>query len=139
MARWIDPGGELPAGRDLDARVAEQVLGLEVYTDNLTGEDYAYRRCDVPEGLSRMHFTDLPRYSTRLEDAWEHVAMKKAIHFVRHGGVFSAVAGSAHYFPNGRGGVGEDVFRVFARDPVAHGETPAEAICRAALICYGPK
>ena len=125
----------IQAGRALDVRVAEHVLGMRWSDDghgyaSLAPEGSLWSFAAREDGRVRAAYL-LPRYSTKLVDAWEVVE-----HLRRQGWRFRLqemppLSGE----PGGRGFEAE-----FARHGAyryAHADAVPEAICRAALAAMG--
>lgn len=118
-------------GRGLDRLVAERVVKLTIFThikDVYCADREWYASEDeffyYPQGTDRLPMP-IPRYSTDLAIAWEHVAM----HFIR--------AGYAAWI-EGDGHTGYQAGCTnFAGRFEVQGTSPAHAICLAALGAIG--
>ena len=121
-------GEELPAGRELDARVAAEVFGLRVEWGRRAAGGIV-----LGEGEERFvvgpdgSISELPYYSTDLAASWE-----VAEHLGRQGYTVDADAWA--------GGLAS----IRVRSPVDAeqlfaGESPAVAVCRAAVSLAGQK
>ena len=67
----------MPAGRELDCRVAEKVMGYAVQGDQIVPPNDAYVLLGI---MGAMKF-DIPHYSTDIADAWLVVEKMKASAF----------------------------------------------------------
>lgn len=125
--------------RALDVRVAVEIMGyvwwsgivdrtcgvlLSPYEDQhhaVQWESYGCHRLTEAPSADKQECEDVPRYSTRIEDAWQIVESGLIRNFMlyrRKDGTYSVQAG--------------DRFALKAR-----GATAPEAICRAALAAVG--
>lgn len=109
--------------RELDAQIAEKIMGWVPVEGQTALAPYAYRR---PDGHI-VHPYSAPEYSTRIEAAME--VLEKMGH--AHGNTIMGHIGMAtltiHQYPNGQW------FVHFVGKGKAAGETLPEAICRAGL------
>lgn len=72
---------DLPAGRELDALIAERVMGWKVIeTDDCNGEDNFWLSKDGQHPFEGEYGDDLelPAYSTSIADAWKVVEKMRA-------------------------------------------------------------
>lgn len=136
---------QMEAGPALNAEIAERVFGWRRDDPSSTGPEPLFIR---PEGGSRF-LSEIPAYSTDMSAAWTVVE-----HF-RARGWLVTVRDMPDGFPYYLGDVDEgrksyrrswcsmewmprsttaDVRRYIYRHPHGPGATPAEAICRAALL-----
>ncbi len=109
---------EMKAGRELDALVAEKVMGWQVHRD--------IARSNLPRFVRKPDGFDvvLPAFSTDIAAAWEmveEVRVKKDFEM--------ADAGDGGYIVAFNRGRGEDYH--------GHSDEPAHAICLAALKAVG--
>ena len=121
--------GELVAGPDLDAAVAERVMGY--LTSERTSKEFGAYKVWWPSTRGHRGRTVPPPYSTSIEAAWTVIEKLRA-----EGLVYFILAAE----PDGTWEVewtshGSD--HVDPRGIFASGATPAEAICRAAIALAG--
>ncbi len=81
---------ELKAGPELDALIAEKVMGLTIrwdWPDDEHHSDEKVRRVEIErdcvDGKKRMIDEELPRYSTDISAAWEVMEKIKDTHDIR--------------------------------------------------------
>lgn len=112
---------EMPAGREMDALIAEKVMGYTLSGLSLPAYP-KYKLFDIESGEFSGYVKEVPHYSTDIAAAWEVVEKMKNYLFVcgrTDDGIWEA-----YFFPvnSGIGKLSE-----------AHGDTAPSAICRAAL------
>ncbi len=125
----------MPAGRELDRLVAKKVMG---WTNIHDADGYGHWTGDPPDGYEDMFNCaahcegELPYYSADIAAAWEVVGKMGPLILLLHGlkaGEWTDQAGEVMCCPG---------WYAEFRDAVdwfkAWGETPALAICRAALV-----
>lgn len=120
---------EMPAGREMNALIAEKAMGWTVFYGEYKG--YELFDDEVAQGYPPKEEADgvpfeIPYYSTDIARAWEVVEKMKNYLFVcgrTDDGIWEA-----YFFPvnSGIGKLSE-----------AHGDTAPSAICRAALKAMG--
>lgn len=105
---------KMPAGREMDALIAEKVMDAEVYREFHTAR---FKQGQLPNGHELIGIGGIPRYSTDIAAAWEVVKRLKNYNFY------------IRLFYDGRYGCS------FTEPPriIAWGNTAPLAICRAAL------
>jgi hypothetical protein len=133
----------IPAGRDLDALVAEKVMGFYVLPEKeIPGCDLGSTKlfCGKEPGIVPRwgHMDRVKRYSTEIAAAWEIVLKKGCFHLVRLvGGSFRCT------FDDTRWAEGPSLWddEVYESLPICVHEAIAEtaplAICLAALKAVG--
>lgn len=111
----------MPAGRELDALVAEKVMGLDIVSNGLKYEPRYY----LPE-YERTYHRAVPVYSTDISAAWE-VAEKFGEMSVRK---YQTMSLGYRW-----------VCRIYVNeeDVIANGLTAPEAICKSALIAVNER
>jgi len=113
---------EMPAGREMDALVAEKVMGFEIPANLRNSVNWGGGPPILVDGKS----LDIPHYSTDLTDAWEVVEKMGNYLFAcgrNDNGMWEACFFSVN---SGIGKLSE-----------GHGDTAPSAICRAALKALG--
>lgn len=122
-----------PPGRDLDALVAQIVMGYNVQYHVLEG-----KAIKLEEGKNVGKFMKIPNYSTNIADAWDIVKKIMSTHFED---VFSLLGPSdesnkwfAGFEKKWHGNkYGSNIDNVYTREG---GETAPHAICLAAIKVF---
>lgn len=119
----------LPPGRELDALVAEKVMGLEPWPEqDSRWECKAFRAPIIPQGVEPKPCAP-PNYSTGIAAAWEVVEKLVALDYrVRVTAYRDNSYGVTLSFPLSAG----------KRDGLFEAETAPHAICLAALKAIAP-
>lgn len=104
----------MEAGRELDALVAERVMGLEAVNDGWVAESFPNGGMVYP----------LPEYSTDIAAAWRIVEILRPRYYMFRIFVYSCIEAQFQDHPNNAIAVGRS-------------DTPAHAICLAALKAIG--
>ncbi len=114
---------EMGAGREMDALIAERVMGFVVEP---VGGNYRYYNDTIAHERGGKWTSPVPAYSTEIAAAWE------VVEFLREAGSHIQIETQDGYFCeiwSDRGGKLE----LFQQEGEGWAETPALAICRAAI------
>jgi len=139
----------MPAGRDLDALVAEKVIGISVKWLDCGDGRFPYKQTtlarnnqlmksgDTPVGLRPEG--DIPEYSTDISAAWEVV--EKIKDNPKYGGDFAVHFMRSPYRkpPSWWAGFYSSDYDNCFQFPWSEAETAALAICRFALLSITPE
>jgi len=118
----------LPAGRELDALVAERVMGWSNISRGADGDDAYGWNASLSGHVPPHGRIQIPKYSTNIAAAWEVV--EKRLSTDGHFAFWPSVAGFSVAYHGIRTWDSEPVWEVWA-------ETAPLAICRAALRAVG--
>lgn len=127
---------EMKAGRELDAAVAEKVMEWgkrDYYADGERDFDWLVPT-NVPFVFRKVYRDSCPHYSTSIEDAWEVVEKLKAIPIPKDWeDCFYAPFPFVLRFTNDGDWEAGWEASYYANECLERANTPALAICRAAL------